>query len=64
MALLVVDRPYYDPKSYSSLYNDLTPQGSWVTQIPVIGHLIREINHNDTLYHPDTYAWLATEINK
>jgi len=63
MALLVVDRPYYDPKSYSSRYNALTPQGSWVTQIPVFGHLIREIVHNDTLYHPDTYAWLATEVS-
>jgi len=64
MALLVVDRPYYDPKSYSSRYNALTPQGSWFTQIPVFGHLIREIAHNDTLYHPDTYAWFATEISK
>ena len=63
MALLVVDRPYYDPKSYSSRYNALTLQGSWVTQIPVFGHLIREIVHNDTLYHPDTYAWLATEVS-
>ncbi|MCJ7661794.1 MAG: M35 family metallopeptidase [Anaerolineales bacterium] len=63
MALLVVDRPYYDPKSYSSQYNALIPQGSWVTQIPVFGHLIREIVHNDTLYHPDTYAWLATEVS-
>jgi hypothetical protein len=64
MALLVVDRPYYDPKSYSSSYNALTPKGSWVTEIPVIGHLVREIAHNDTLYHPDTYAWFATELSK
>jgi hypothetical protein len=64
MALLVVDRPYYDPKSYSSQYNALSPQGSWVTQIPVVGHLIREISHSDTLYHPDTYAWLVTEISE
>ncbi len=63
IALLVVDRPYYDPKSFSSRYNALTPQGSWITQIPVFGHLIREIVHNDTLYHPDTYAWLATEVS-
>lgn len=63
IALLVVDRPYYDPNSYSSRYNALAPQGSRITQIPVIGHLIREINHSDTLYHPDTYAWLATEIS-
>lgn len=64
MALLVVDRPYYDPKSYSSQYNALSPQGSWVTQIPVVGHLIREISHSDTLYHPDTYAWLVTGISE
>jgi hypothetical protein len=64
MALLVVDRPYYDPNSYSSRYHKLIPQGSWVTQIPLFGHLIREIVHNDTLYHPDTYAWFATEISQ
>jgi hypothetical protein len=62
MALLVTDRPYYDPKSYSSQYNALTPQGSWVTEIPVIGHIIREIAHTDTLYSPDTYAWFASEV--
>ena len=60
MALLVTDRPYYDPKSYSSRYNALTPQGSWSTKIPVIGHIIREIVHSDTLYHPDAYSWFAT----
>ena len=62
MALLVTDRPYYDPKSYSSVYNALSPRGSWVTEIPVIGHIVREIAHNDTLYAPDTYAWLASEV--
>ena len=62
MALLVTDRPYYDPKSYSSVYNALSPRGSWVTEIPVIGHIVREIAHNDTLYAPDTYSWLASEV--
>ena len=62
MALLVTDRPYYDPKSYSSAYNALTPAGSWVTEIPVIGHIVREIAHSDTLYSPDTYAWIASEV--
>lgn len=62
MAMLVTDRPYYDPKSYSSVYNALTPRGSWVTEIPVIGHIVREIAHNDTLYSPDTYAWFAAEV--
>jgi len=62
MTLLVTDRPYYDPKSYSSVYNALNPRGSWVTEIPVIGHIVREIAHNDTLYSPDTYAWFASEV--
>lgn len=62
IALLVTDRPYYDPKSYSSQYNALTPRGSWVTEIPVIGHVLREIAHTDTLYSPDTYAWFAAEV--
>ena len=64
MALLVIDRPYYDPKSYSSRYNALIPQGSWVTKIPVIGHIIREIAHADTLYHPDAYSWFATIVTQ
>jgi hypothetical protein len=64
MALLVVDRPYYDPKSYSSRYNALNPQGSWVTEIPVIGHVIREIAKSDTLYHPDAYSWFATLVTQ
>jgi hypothetical protein len=25
----------------------------------VIGHIIREIQRSDTLYHPDAYAWFA-----
>lgn len=62
-ALWVVDRPYYDPKSYSSSYNALNTKGSWVTEIPVIGHIIREIAHSDTLYHPDAYAWFASEVS-
>ena len=64
MALLVTDRPYYDPKSYSSRYNALTPQGSWVTEIPVIGHIIREIAQSDTLYHPDAYSWFASLVTQ
>jgi len=64
MALWVVDRPYYDPKSYSSRYNALTPQGSWETKIPVVGHIIREIAHSDTLYHPDAYSWFAVLVTQ
>ena len=60
IALLAGDRPYYDPKSFSSRYNKLTPNGSWANQIPLIGKIFREISHNDTLYHPDAYAWFAS----
>lgn len=63
LALLGTDRPYCDPKSYSSQYNALTPKGSWLTEIPVIGYLVREIAHTDTLYSPDTYAWFAAEMS-
>jgi hypothetical protein len=60
IALWSVDRPYYDPKSYSASYQRLTPRGSWATQMPVIGPIFREIFHSDTLYHPDAYAWYAS----
>lgn len=60
IALLAGDRPYYDPKTYSSRYNKLTPNGSWANQIPLVGKIFREISHNDTLYHPDAYAWFAS----
>lgn len=60
IALLAKDRPYYDPKSYSSSYNSLTPRGSWITQMPVVGLIFREISLGDTLYHPDAYAWFAS----
>ena len=60
IALLAGDRPYYHPKSYSASYNDLAPRGSWATQVPVVGVVIREISQSDTLYHPDAYAWFAS----
>ena len=60
MALLAGDRPYYHPKSYSASYNELAPRGSWATQVPVVGIIVREISQSDTLYHPDAYAWFAS----
>lgn len=60
IALLAGDRPYYHPKSYSASYNELSPRGSWATQIPVVGLIVREISQSDTLYHPDAYAWFAS----
>jgi len=60
IAFLAGDRPYYDPKSYSSRYNKLTPNGSWANHIPVVGKIFREISRSDTLYHPDAYAWFAS----
>jgi hypothetical protein len=60
IALLAGDRPYYHPKSFSASYNELSPRGSWVTQVPVVGIIVREISQSDTLYHPDAYAWFAS----
>jgi len=60
IALLAGDRPYYHPKSYSASYNKLAPRGSWATQVPVVGIIVREISQSDTLYHPDAYAWFAS----
>jgi len=60
IALKAKDRPYYDPKSYSSSYNSLMPRGSWATQLPAVGLIFREISLGDTLYHPDAYAWFAS----
>ena len=54
------DRPYYHPKSYSASYNELAPRGSWATQVPVVGIVVRELSQSDTLYHPDAYAWFAS----
>jgi hypothetical protein len=60
ISLLVVDRPYYQP--VSTAYAALTPRGSWTSQIPLIGPILREIAHNDTLYHPDAYARYAAAL--
>lgn len=62
MALLVADRTYYDPKSYSSRYAELTPRGHWTAQIPLIGLIFREIARSDTLYHPDGYSHFAAKV--
>jgi hypothetical protein len=60
-ALLVMDRPYYRPTSEA--YAQLTPNGSWMAQLPVVGRVIREIQHSDTLYHPDAYAHFTVAVS-
>ena len=62
ISLLVVDRPYFYKNTYSTRYQALTPRGLWTAQLPLLGPLFREIAHNDTLYHPDAYAWFAVEL--
>jgi hypothetical protein len=57
IALLVVDRPYYVPTSEQ--YAELTPNGSWITDVPLVGRVAREVLRSDTLYHPDAYAHFA-----
>jgi hypothetical protein len=62
MSLLVVDRPYFHKNTYSTRYRALTPRGPWTARLPLVGPLLREIAHGDTLYHPDAYAWFAVEV--
>ena len=57
IALKVKDREYYYPASEA--YASLKPRGPQVTQVPVVGPIIREILRIDTLYHPDAYAWFG-----
>lgn len=61
MALVAVDRPYFVPGSEA--YQKLTPRGSRHGQLPLIGRLLGEITHNDTLHHPDAYAHLSSALS-
>jgi hypothetical protein len=61
MALLVTDRPYYRPTNEA--YAQLTPNGSWMAQLPVIGPVIRELQGRDTRYHPDAYAHFTMAVS-
>lgn len=61
IALLVADRPYYDPASAD--YAALTPYGSRANQLPLVGPLFREITRADTLYHPDAYAHFTVAVS-
>jgi hypothetical protein len=45
-ALMVTDRPYYRPTNEA--YAELTPNSSWMAQLPVVGPVIREIQGSDT----------------
>jgi hypothetical protein len=62
LSLLVVDRPYFHKNTYSTRYRALSPRGPWTASLPLVGPLFREINHSDTLFHPDAYAWFAVEV--
>ncbi len=59
--LLATDRPYYSPSSQE--YAELTPRGLWTTGLPLVGPIIREFHHSDTLYHPDAYAHFASAMS-
>lgn len=61
IALLVADRPYYDPASAD--YAALTPYGSRANQLPLVGPILREITRADTLYHPDAYAHFTVAVS-
>ncbi len=60
-ALLVTDRPYYRPTSEA--YTQLTPNGSWMAQLPIVGPVLREFQGRDTLYHPDAYAHFTVAVS-
>jgi hypothetical protein len=60
IALKTLDRPYYAPNSRD--YSELTPWGSPLTQLPVVGPVISQVLRNDTAYHPDAYAWFASSV--
>jgi hypothetical protein len=59
MALLVYDRAYFYE---SSAYKKLAPRSHEYTRLPLIGHLLREVLREDTLYHPDAYAHFAVAL--
>jgi hypothetical protein len=61
ITLKVRDRPYFVPDS--EFYAELTPRGSWMSLIPGIGPVFREILANDTLYHPDAYAHYSAAMS-
>jgi hypothetical protein len=61
IALKVNDRPYY--RVTSKAYSELTPNGNWTSQLPLVGSVIREIVASDTLYHPDAYAHFALAMS-
>jgi hypothetical protein len=61
IALRVTDRPYYRPTNKA--YAQLTPTGSPLVQLPVVGPVIRELQHSDTLYHPDAYAHFTVAVS-
>ena len=55
------DRPYYAPDSAE--YQALRPRGSWRSELPVVGPILRELERGDTLFHPDAYAWYAAMVH-
>jgi hypothetical protein len=57
-ALEALDRPYYHEADYAKM----TPRGSALTQIPVLGYAIRAIARSDTLYALDAYAYCAYDM--
>ena len=61
IALLVADRPYYDPASAD--YAALTPYGSQASRFPLVGPIIRELTRGDTLYHPEAYAHFTVAVS-
>jgi hypothetical protein len=61
MAMFVSDRPYYYPNTFSQRFRELTPRSPFESSLPIADYLICELLRQDTLHHPDCYAWFAFE---
>lgn len=61
LALPALDRPYYAPDS--AQYGALKPTAGWITELPLVGPVVREILREDTLFHPDAYAHFSLAVS-
>jgi hypothetical protein len=61
MTMFVNDRPYYYPNTISQRFRELTPRSPFESSLPILDYLVCELLCQDTLHHPDCYAWFAFE---
>jgi hypothetical protein len=61
MALMALDRPYFT--LHSAQYAALKPTAGRITELPLVGLVVREIARKDTLFHPDAYAHFSLAVS-